>query len=333
MTEVPAGWYADPEDASQNRYWNGFQWTDSRMPKPPPPPPKSGKSAWGLVPDTFSLSWRYSWKLFLIALPLVVLQLIFFAAAFAAVDSGITPGLSVIMDRLSGPGFNPDNAPDEAFLRSISFSITATSVVLIILTSLAYLFGTILTSAAISRFAAGAHYDNAPSIGEALRHALRRSPRLFGIFALSIGALCLAALIMVILATFLPWALLIAFPTALVGFAFLIPILSVASQIIALGPATTPSLSTAWELTKGRWWRLVGRLLIIALVVGALGTPFGLINGAAFSASIVTGFIFVGLGQIVQNIYSQVGTYFIYLWIEGPIDPELRAGAQQDTID
>jgi hypothetical protein len=308
MTEVPAGWYADPEDASQNRYWNGFQWTDSRMPKPPPPPPKSGKSAWGLVPDTFSLSWRYSWKLFLIALPLVVLQLIFFAAAFAAVDSGITPGLSVIMDRLSEPGFNPDNAPDEAFLRSISFSITATSVVLIILTSLAYLFGTILTSAAISRFAAGAHYDNAPSIGEALRHALRRSPRLFGIFALSIGALCLAALIMVILATFLPWALLIAFPTALVGFAFLIPILSVASQIIALGPATT-------------------------LVVGALGTPFGLINGAAFSASIVTGFIFVGLGQIVQNIYSQVGTYFIYLWIEGPIDPELRAGAQQDTID
>ena len=36
-----AGWYDDPEDAAQLRYWDGARWTDERMPRetPPPPPP------------------------------------------------------------------------------------------------------------------------------------------------------------------------------------------------------------------------------------------------------------------------------------------------------
>ncbi len=36
-----AGWYDDPEDATQLRYWDGSRWTDERRPRetPPPPPP------------------------------------------------------------------------------------------------------------------------------------------------------------------------------------------------------------------------------------------------------------------------------------------------------
>ena len=30
---TPAGWYPDPDDSSQQRYWNGSQWTDSRAPR------------------------------------------------------------------------------------------------------------------------------------------------------------------------------------------------------------------------------------------------------------------------------------------------------------
>lgn len=33
MTERPSGWYDDPNDASQMRYWDGILWTDRTMPK------------------------------------------------------------------------------------------------------------------------------------------------------------------------------------------------------------------------------------------------------------------------------------------------------------
>jgi uncharacterized RDD family membrane protein YckC len=34
----PAGWYDDPEDQSQQRYWDGNRWTDDRRPRQGPPP-------------------------------------------------------------------------------------------------------------------------------------------------------------------------------------------------------------------------------------------------------------------------------------------------------
>ncbi|WP_433165654.1 RDD family protein [Kribbella sp. CA-247076] len=34
----PAGWYDDPQDQSQQRYWDGNAWTDDRRPRQSPPP-------------------------------------------------------------------------------------------------------------------------------------------------------------------------------------------------------------------------------------------------------------------------------------------------------
>jgi uncharacterized RDD family membrane protein YckC len=34
----PAGWYDDPQDQSQQRYWDGNAWTDDRRPRQGPPP-------------------------------------------------------------------------------------------------------------------------------------------------------------------------------------------------------------------------------------------------------------------------------------------------------
>lgn len=33
--QAPAGWYPDPDDSSQQRYWDGSQWTDHRTPATP----------------------------------------------------------------------------------------------------------------------------------------------------------------------------------------------------------------------------------------------------------------------------------------------------------
>src|SRR5215207_11423331 len=44
----PAGWYDDPQDSTQQRYWDGGFWTDYRRPREGPPPyPPPGRPAFG----------------------------------------------------------------------------------------------------------------------------------------------------------------------------------------------------------------------------------------------------------------------------------------------
>jgi hypothetical protein len=38
VSSPPPGWYADPDDATQLRYWNGTAWTESRSPAAQEPP-------------------------------------------------------------------------------------------------------------------------------------------------------------------------------------------------------------------------------------------------------------------------------------------------------
>jgi uncharacterized membrane protein YhaH (DUF805 family) len=52
-----AGWYDDPDDSTQLRWWDGDRWSDRRQPRapreetPPPPPPPSGVgSGWEDTP-------------------------------------------------------------------------------------------------------------------------------------------------------------------------------------------------------------------------------------------------------------------------------------------
>lgn len=50
------GWYDDPDDATQLRYWGGSAWTDHRAPKQAPPPPAAPQgtpertlATWGVL--------------------------------------------------------------------------------------------------------------------------------------------------------------------------------------------------------------------------------------------------------------------------------------------
>jgi hypothetical protein len=48
-SSTPAGWYPDPQDPGQQRYWDGVAWTEATRPSgiAPPPPPTGAYGAPG----------------------------------------------------------------------------------------------------------------------------------------------------------------------------------------------------------------------------------------------------------------------------------------------
>jgi hypothetical protein len=44
MTQTPAGWFVDPQDATQFRYWDGTAWTEHRSPRGPTTTDEVGKA-------------------------------------------------------------------------------------------------------------------------------------------------------------------------------------------------------------------------------------------------------------------------------------------------
>jgi hypothetical protein len=325
MSDVPAGWYNDPEQPGQNRYWDGTQWTEHRAPKVPSGGGSDGGSAWGIVPGTFSLLGRYWREFVMIAAPLAVLSLAGFVAVLAGFDRALNVDVINIYDRVTEPGFDQaDNGVDEAFLDSIEFSIGAGSVVLWMIALAAFTFGGLIGGIVVARFAVGARFENPPALGDAYLAAASRAPRMIGLVVVYAIAMTVAVAAIVGVAFVAPLSLLITAPALAAGVLWSIPLLTAATTVIGTGPRAAPAWTTAVELLRGRWWAFFGRLLIIYLIVFLVGIPRGIIGAPVFAASVWGGIVVNVIFQTAQTIVTQVGVVHVYLWADGPLDPALQ---------
>ena len=77
----PAGWYDDPQDPMQQRYWDGGFWTDYRRPREGPPPYQGQGFGYGpavpSTPDGVPLAgwWKRVWARFLDGLIVLIASL------------------------------------------------------------------------------------------------------------------------------------------------------------------------------------------------------------------------------------------------------------------
>ena len=65
MSQTPAGWYPDPEDPSQQRYWDGYAWTEHRTPSAPSAPsdpsaPPAWSGGYGGTPGSYGSAPGYA---------------------------------------------------------------------------------------------------------------------------------------------------------------------------------------------------------------------------------------------------------------------------------
>lgn len=98
---VPAGWYEDPSDASQVRWWNGIAWTDHTQPKPElsraaEPAAATGSTATGR-PRVRSTSTNESWIVAFSPALLAVLGLVAFWASLYVMPGLLFPLLALLL--------------------------------------------------------------------------------------------------------------------------------------------------------------------------------------------------------------------------------------------
>jgi len=112
MTDIPPGWYDNPENTTQHRYWDGAAWTDHTAPKGPARPDRQHESSWQVVSDrlawtTAQVTFRYLESELIIADELG-LQLVFSAdgnAPFLPVTSAVNPTTNTVSAEVNELGF------------------------------------------------------------------------------------------------------------------------------------------------------------------------------------------------------------------------------------
>ncbi|MEL7156165.1 MAG: hypothetical protein AAFN30_06140 [Actinomycetota bacterium] len=186
-----------------------------------------------------------------------------------------------------------------------------------------------------------AHIGQPESLSESLSYGLRRLPRAIGwwIVALLLAMLAVALLV-------LPVVLLVAAvgEGGLALLVIVIPLFAVLSVFlwvklafwpaaIAVGPSGVNPFSASWQMSNGRFWPVLGRLLLLWLVVTGINWVSGIFTqigfvalfaGSGIETDPVTGDLLVdgqpvdqldvvSVGDFLPNVVLVVFAFAIYI--------------------
>ena len=294
MSELPpSGWYNDPENFGQLRYWDGMQWTDHRADTDAGPPesstapgPLSDVGSW--LRETFRALWERKIQLLTLSAGLLVVWAVFGAAVAWSVDG-------TVYASSEWTGVHGDRIAATAIAGLIAFFLSL--VVYLAVVDQLY------------RFGAGGD----PSVGDSLGVAAQSAPRLVGwslvLFAAAVIALAVVALLgaiapplaLLFLAVFLPLAVWL-----FVKLSFFV------IAIVAPQPGLNPIQASMRTSADGRFWPVLGRLVLIAIinviVAVVLGIPFG---GGSTAAGLEDNVVVVEGDEIiffnVEEFVSEIG--------------------------
>ena len=302
--QAAPGWYPDPYQPSRLRYWDGEVWTehyhqgDGKLP-----------SIGDWLGSTFNAIGAYGIPALILAVGAsFVLSLVTFGGLYWAVGDA-----QIIR---------------EEFIGDVGPIIIRGAIVMIVLV-LAQGFVWL----AINRFMQRAHLQAEPSIGEALSRAVARLPRLIGVsLLLMLGAV----VIFVIFALLLVFAgeagagLVVVLVLLMVPLAIFVSVkLSFISAAVVAAPTSENAIRASAQVSKGRFWPVLGRVLLLSLGVGVVsamvsGALGGL--GQPVDQNAIND-IFIGTGNNVtvrdfdfRELLPSAGSFMIYLVVSSVLN-------------
>lgn len=310
MTDVPSGWYDDPEHADQYRYWDGTEWTQHRAPKHAPP--ASSNRAGGAVSEGWQLLWQNWLAVLLIGVAFVAVVVVALVVIAIQAASALDPGLFTILERFTEPGFDPTNDPaDKAFVEAIEFTPGPTFWVVTIVGALVVVLAQLLSIGVTQMHLAAAFVGRPLTLGQSFRAAARRLPRWIGIYllwglVLAVGTTAIV-LVSVLAGATIPILLIAIIPAVLAFGIYAYPFAWLSTTALVVGPTDQPPFRTTVRLIRAQGWRVAaGPVLLASLVV------FGVNIGASVIGAIPV------LGQILALV-AQIFLYALPAALNIPI--------------
>ncbi|MEM8708417.1 MAG: DUF2510 domain-containing protein [Actinomycetota bacterium] len=312
MSETPqAGWYDDPEDPSQYRYWDGTAWSFHRSPKPTAS--ATTTPAQPVVPysagDTVSRSFRMVFDDFGPVFGLAALAFISFVVAVILFGVGFSVQVEEGLDAFE----------DER----TEFVVNAGGIVLWVVAALLY-----IGTAAIAFPTAQVRYEttrrgrSAP-IGNCVGYAATNIWRTLGRFLLVLLAyatLVVSAVALLYAASVigLGWVLglVVVLPVAIAAG----PVITLAMAGIAVAPPGVGPIRFALAAARRDWALLAGAVyqsILVLLVLGVVGAFAGLLP-------VIGWIIAIGLSFFQTAVPIAVGQ-FQWIRAEGEVDPAIIA--------
>lgn len=278
-----AGWYQDPHNPNQQRYWDGQTWTehthDAPFHIPSAPQPERGSDHVNDIGDWLGRSFKV---LFANAMPVFILLLI-----------GLIPGMLsfyLIAQAIDGVSLSIDDG-------TLS-GVSAAAIVFGIAGILVAAIASVAIGLAQSHLLHRGHLGLNTAVGPSLIAGLKGTPRYIGwtiVIVLAVIAAIVVGVLVVVLGALVHGAL-----AALLGIAVFIGVViglvwlwvkaSFLNVSSVVGPSDESALRESFNRSIGRFWPVFGRLLILALIGLAVGTVIssiaapGYLNGFEVTA-------------------------------------------------
>ncbi len=341
----PPGWYPDPGTGTGLRWWDGTAWTEHVGDTPPPPGSgpalPGGRPGHGLIApgewlrEAVRVGKARAGHFFpLVVLLMVPTTLLNGMALWLALRKAV---ITTDSDAGTITFDNPGGSAGLYALVGLTSLLVATATLVLIVASARQAQAELAEHPepwSASLAGAGARLGRALGVGAALLVILG------GLYGMVVASL-----------VFAPALVLLTFPLWLVGSLLAVVRLSLAPVAAALAPSGTGSVGISWELTRGRFWPVLGRCLLLVLVglmlsllASFVATPFAAIGGAGASglqpgaeripveellgsnpAVLAIRQLFGALGNGAATVLWGIALSLLYRNLAGPIEPTAEA--------
>ncbi|HSL12064.1 MAG TPA: hypothetical protein VLA82_12180 [Actinomycetota bacterium] len=256
-------------------------------PPPPPPPPSEGEGSRGFAPrgigdilsTAFDLYKRNAAQLLIIAAVVVVPLTLIQAVLTDALVDDVVSEISVNEETGEISVTDGGSSFGQAILASVLLGLISAAIWM-------------LLTGALTRGAAGALSGRPIDVGESYRAALSRLAGLIG----------LSLLIAIVVG--------IGFALLIIPGVILLVFLSMAvPAFIIERRGVTDSMSRSWNLVSGKWWHVLGAILVAAIISGIVSGIIGALGGD----SVIGIWLTSAIGSVITAPFYALVSVVLYV--------------------